>query len=423
MVSPISMMFYLLLFSFILPSGSVLGIPVKILLTMGILFFIAIELSRVKNFKLNRNIVLILIIMCVMCVWAGISIVNGYNDGLKSIIISFFSLLAVIIIAQLCFDNGWADVQTALKVLCVASAFYVMFKLLLEAMLIVGVVSYDMCDVFFRNVLDAEWMSLQFNFGPVPMYRITTANDTIPLIVYCFDVALRKRKLSHRIAMIAVMFLYVMIVYSRVIIVQFAFVTVFSVYIFIKNMGFTVKNTLMCISAVVVVFAMCAFLIYYQDGILIEHLKETFLYRFSGRQVAYSDGARNEQGIYLLNGFMQSPAWGHGLGAYVKECIRSHMSPYSYELEYVSYLYEFGIIGFVLIIGGFMFVFYKMSVGLCKYKNAKILLIVNFLIWAAKPMFNPSFLSSTSGMTIVTFMVLSLYYNKVYIGKAGISNE
>lgn len=423
MVSPISTMFYLLLFLFVLPSGSVLGIPVKILLTMGIIFFIVIESSRVKNIKLNRSIVLILIILCIMCVWAAISVVNGYNDGLKSILISFFSLLAVIIIAQLCFDNGWADVQTSFNVLRIAAASYVAFKLLLEVMLIVGVISYDMCDIFFRNVLDAEWMSLQFNFGSIPMYRITTSNDTIPLIVYCFDIALKKRRLLYRISMIAVMFLYVMIVYSRVIIVQFAFITVFSIFIFIKNGGITVKNAVMCISAVFIVIFMCVFLIYYQDGVLIEYLKETFLYRFSGKQVEYSDGARNEQGIYLLNGFMQSPAWGHGLGAYVKDCVRSHVSPYSYELEYVSYLYEFGIIGFFLIIGGFMFVFYKMSVGLCKHKSAKLLLMVNFLIWAAKPLFNPSFLSSTSGMTIVTFMVLALYYNNVYTGKAGIINE
>ncbi len=49
-----------------------------------------------------------------------------------------------------------------------------------------------------------------------------------------------------------------------------------------------------------------------------------------------------------------------------------------------------------------------MSIYKIHNKTIKSVLALNFLIWLGKPIFNPGFLSSNSGMVIVTIILLAL---------------
>lgn len=408
----IEWLFYLLLFSFVLPSGNVLGIPVKILLVLALFGCIGLEMIRQDKIKIDRYVINIMTIILIMMMWAILSLANGYTPGLKTFIKSSFSLLSVVVIALLCITNGWVDIKKAIKVLWTAVIFYVGLKILIELALIAHVISYDAVGNIFENYLRAEWMSLEFPLGPITCYRITTSNDTIPLILMSVELACGKKSIKNRIFLIGTMAVYSMIVYSRIVIVQFAAMVVIGMFFYFKKQGLTYANMLILAAIVIFVFGFAGLLIFYQDGKYLNNIIGTFAYRFSGTQVEASDGTRVEQFTHLYDGFVSAPFIGHGLGSFVSDFIRSESNPHSYELEYLSYLYQLGVVGTFLIIGGLMYNFFEVSVLWCKERIPQIILFLNFVIWAIKPFFNPGFMSSCSGMTIISFMIIGLYYNE-----------
>jgi hypothetical protein len=68
---------------------------------------------------------------------------------------------------------------------------------------------------------------------------------------------------------------------------------------------------------------------------------------------------RRQQLIALSNGWLERPFWGAGLGASVLGSIRSETMPWSYELYYLSLLYQTGVVGFVAYAAGVAWIFWK----------------------------------------------------------------
>lgn len=407
----INIFFYLLVFSFVLPSGSVVGIPVKMLLVLGLFVVVIWNILVNKETRISKYIVQISIIIAMLFIWAILGIINNYEDGLMPIFKSLFSLLSVIFLAEICISNQWIDIKFALQVVKMGVICFVGLKIAIELALIIHVIDLDTCTFIMSNILNAEWLTLQFQVGPLTMHRISTPNDAIPLILYSIDLACENKRVSRRMIEIALMAFYCLIVYSRVIIVQFVIMTVIGLAFHFRKHEFTKRDAMILLFGIVAILGLGVMLVTYKDGVLLSHLYDTLAFRFSGEQVEYSDSFRTEQAGYLLEGIIDKPLIGHGLGSYVREYLRSYISPSSYELEYMAFLYQFGIIGFVLIIIGMIVTFYQMSVKQCEEKIAKQMLMINLFIWAIKPTLNPGFLSSSSGMVIVTFMIIALYYN------------
>jgi rhamnosyltransferase len=61
----------------------------------------------------------------------------------------------------------------------------------------------------------------------------------------------------------------------------------------------------------------------------------------------HSEYLRREQFHALISGWLSSPLLGSGLGSYTNASIRSADMPWSYELHYLSLLYQTGVVGFV----------------------------------------------------------------------------
>lgn len=67
---------------------------------------------------------------------------------------------------------------------------------------------------------------------------------------------------------------------------------------------------------------------------------------------AESDDVRQMQMRELMKGIKESPVIGHGFGSYIENFIRSSSLPFSYEIEYLSFVYQMGILGFTIFILG-----------------------------------------------------------------------
>jgi hypothetical protein len=71
---------------------------------------------------------------------------------------------------------------------------------------------------------------------------------------------------------------------------------------------------------------------------------------FTGEGLTVSDRIRSAQSGELLDAWTQSPVFGHGLGATIDGYSRSDERPWDFELQYHLYLFQFGIVGVVILL-------------------------------------------------------------------------
>jgi hypothetical protein len=124
----------------------------------------------------------------------------------------------------------------------------------------------------------------------------------------------------------------------------------------------------------------------------------------------HTDAVRREQYARLKEFFARKPVLGHGVGSYDRDYVRSPRMPYSYELQLLSFLFKFGLMGFALFALG--------AAALCG-----VLFGRNIAAWAvlttlvASGVANPFYESSAFGVAFVmTVVVFSRWTRSVSQG-------
>jgi len=108
----------------------------------------------------------------------------------------------------------------------------------------------------------------------------------------------------------------------------------------------------------------------------------------------HADSVRKEQLARLKQLIAQKPLLGHGVGSYDRDYVRSPRMPYAYELQLVSFVAKFGVIGFALLALG--------ALALCALlfgSNVAAWAVV--LTLAASGVANPYYESSAFGVAFV----------------------
>lgn len=82
----------------------------------------------------------------------------------------------------------------------------------------------------------------------------------------------------------------------------------------------------------------------------LKSIKETFFEGFDFNNTT-SGIIRKQQTDALIKGWYNNTFFGQGIGSYAKDCIRSSSTPWSYEMVYISFLHQFGIIGVIIYFG------------------------------------------------------------------------
>lgn len=392
----------------VLPSGSIGRFPIKAffyLLTIAIMFLEI--LGGFSKRKLTKKEVFILFPVFNIILWILLGIKNGYMDGVKTELASFVSLILIVMIVSIyirCFSSA-AEIKQVRNLLYFTVLLFIGFKIIIEILYILKILDFNACSYIFRQLLNSQTMMHVHKVGNLKLCRFNTSNDTIPLILFSFDLICEDRSKLTRFLSICLFSFYTIIVYSRVVIVQFLLILLIYAYAEIK------KKNIWSIILVFCILVVCIIAIIYNGEIFIpESIRDIYTTRFTGTWVEYSDGIRIEQMKYLVRGISQHPILGNGFGSYVRNYIRSIPNPASYELEYLSFVYQFGILGFMLIIISLICIFYSQSAGILRYSWPKLVVLFNFSIWAVKPLFNPQFISSASGMVISVLIILSNYY-------------
>jgi len=128
-------------------------------------------------------------------------------------------------------------------------------------------------------------------------------------------------------------------------------------------------------------------ILFFFTEINIQNYVENFfsIFDFSSN---YSNIERANQLVSLLEGIYQAPLFGHGAGASASY-IRSVEQPWAYELSYVAFVFQYGVLGLILYFSGLLYIIInmlKMSQDLSLHKECRVFLIsfmiglVSFLI-------------------------------------------
>lgn len=124
-------------------------------------------------------------------------------------------------------------------------------------------------------------------------------------------------------------------------------------------------------------------------------------FRFLSKGATDSDLTRTLQYNRIVKSFIECPLLGNGIGYYIPDFIRSHLSLYSYELQIPALYMQMGIIGASSIILIVLTILFSQMKGLPL--NLSISYIVLVALWLSGGFFNPVIISSTGG---VSFLLL-----------------
>lgn len=401
--------YLILLFSFVLPSGSLFNVPIKVALSLILLAEIILSGELRCMDQITGSF---LYIFVCLYFWSVLSILNGYNTAL-SFLKNYFSLLFIVWASYELLSKGIVKETNFNKSIIWVSFLLIGLKIFSCLLLSVGSFNMESLSALFKTVFNADLTTMQIQLGSLTIYRIMLSNDAIPYLLYAFYLLKGKK---FKISFSLLMGIYTFVIYSRVYILYFAsIILLYWLIKIIQNKQYIADHQISVALAIGLTLTAFIIVLAWNNGALFNGI----ISRFNSHSVSASDSIRDEQFSYLWNGFLENVFVGHGAGSYSKDYIRSLSAPYSYEMEYLSFLYQFGVLGFVLIIAFTVVSFYKTIYSKNLEREVKAMLLLQFLIWLIKPFFNPSFLSSNSGLLIV----LMYFYGAYQKEKPVASNE
>lgn len=319
---------------------------------------------------------------------------------------NYFSLFVIVWETYELVKNEIISSKVIVKYVGFVSIIIIFIKICFSFALSFGLLEVEKVVNFYKICLNCDLTTMYFPIGNFMFYRLMVSNDYIPFVFFSFYLY-DKNKITNKIFMIVVMSIYTFIIFSRIIIVQFIIILVVSLYCyFMENKDAFEKYKIKLLALCSFGFIMLLFLTFKTN------LIGALIFRFSGNSTTISDSIRIEQKNELFNGINKSIFVGHGTGSYIKDYIRSETTPYTYELEYLSFLFQFGILGSLLIIVPTIYEFFDICLKKTITKQMKLLVLINLLLWVIKPLFNPGFISSNSGIIVALIYVLTDYNSK-----------
>lgn len=392
----IEILFYVLLFSFVLPTGTIFHIPLKALLSALIIFLFILYRPRFRLDNLTKGF---LFVILGLFIWSVIAILNGYLSTAASFSVSFISLLLTVWIGYELHEYDIVNAKKTLKMVSIISIIIILNAVVLSLLMSFGV------DViaFIKTVFNYEPITIALDLGGLMLFRVQMPNNTIPFIWLTYSL-MSHRRIGYKIFAVLMVGLLTAITFSRVLIVEFVGIILASFILKLFQNTKHTKDQAIGIGFISVVIAIALIVLVVNFGSTIFDYIEK---RFDSNLTQYSDSFREIQKEKLLEGFENSVLFGHGAGSYLDNYLRSTDVPYTYEKEYISFLYQFGIFGFIWIIGGTMLCFALLCLRKTDNNIIRWMAAISLIVWAIKPFFNPSFLSSNSGIIILSIYLYS----------------
>jgi hypothetical protein len=371
-----------------LPGGSVLGLNLK-LISSG-LFLVAFVLYVVAGgpFFSHAEIIFMGVVAAFLCFWSLVGVLNGQADTGQ--ILSQLRLIAMaILVAWLSIFAIRRGLVTAERLITVI--IYGMFCASAVKVALVAASVFSNIDPIqiTRSVFGEESVeAYPILFGLV---RLDFAQDILGAFALFALLApsvsgVRFGRTSKLFICIVVVLGSGLLAYSR----ANWFIYVVSIFVAMivqrswKTMAVTVLAALLlCVSFYDVLNAV------YEDRFV--------------REAESSDTGRIEQARALMGEIKARPILGKGMGAHVNTYISSGTQKYSYELQWLAFLMQFGIVGEL----GILLLVAASTRDLVMAKHpAKPWMLLLFVLWLLDSWTNPHITGSFAGATFGLFMAM-----------------
>lgn len=396
----IQVLYCLLILTFAFPSGTFFGFPLKV--TLVFLLFLSFILY---NRKINLDVLtkVFLFSLLGLIIWSIYAVIDGYLETTFSFAISYFSLLIIVWLSYEFYCTGIVSNRIIVKLISLVSILVIFLTILSSMVITTGFLTNERMINLFIRVFNYQPMTLLVSIGGFSYYRVQMVNNVIAFIWLSYTLVM-KRNFLYKLFVLLLVGLMTLISFSRLAIAEYLVVIAASILIFLfKNEKMTkdqAAGTLFI--SIIVVAAFVAFIAVFGSTIT-----EFIQLRFNSETTKFSDSFRDVQKTLLLEAFSQRPLIGFGAGSYLENYIRSTTALYSYEKEYLSFLYQFGIFGFAWIIVSPIVGITYICLSNTDNKVVRAMVVINLLLWLIKPLFNPTFLSSNSGIIIASIFTYS----------------
>ena len=376
----LNVVIYLCIISYALPTGVMKGIPIQKILVclLIILGGICLVLQRksleiIKSAKLEITLGVLGLLACI------VSYILGNEWSIKFTGLFYIS---VIVFVELYFLVRYelAEPEKIVECILYMMLLKILGKIIIEIVFVCKLIEYEAVIEFYLNMFGTEASTMTMHLGRLLLIRVQTSSDIIVVTLMPFYWMMEKYKKSIRSLLFALSGIYTLIVFSRVLMVEFCCFAFVAVLYYWKKIPKKVR----CIGVILVLASSVLW------------LKPVI------------------QMIELINGVKESPVFGHGFGSYISDYTRSGSMPFSYEIEYLSFCYQMGILGFVVFVGGVLLIYIRKIVKYAR-KNTwviKVFTLIGLGWFVIRPAFNPAFLGLQNGFQMIGLLMINMYFNK-----------
>lgn len=384
-----SLLLVLLFVAVCLPTGSIFGLNVKIILfavlSLTFLFFVATHSSE---WLTTAELIFLGLLIGCLCFWGLIAILNGQSET-PQLFLQMKDIASTVLIAWLCIY--FIRRRLLNPDIVVAAVVYAAITLaVLKLGLVVATLGLHVDPIqLIESVFGEE--SLVGGSIAFGLVRIDFSSDIVGglalFALLCPSVSGVRFRRSLVLPVVLILFASALLAYAR-------YIWFFDVVAFISAMIIErrIKVLVTLVLAMIpVIYVSC------------ETLQPLFGARLSSEQTTDSDLLRVEQSRGLTGEIKARPFFGKGLGTHVTGLIRSEQNRYSYEMQWLSWLMQFGIVG----VGGILLMISASARDLVASRHpAKLWLLLLFVLWLLGSWTNPYLTSSFAGATFGMFMAM-----------------
>lgn len=387
--------FILIIAGFIIPSDGSHGIlNIKALAFVATIFSISYYAMMTK--RLNRSqwqlFCFLLSSFLFLWIWFAIALVGNetpLNSSWEELKI-FWLTISTVAITYYLYTEKVLSFEKFLKTIIYANLLYSTVKVVLILLLAFGV--FDVLAIVTK--VGIRFMSMDIS-GKIP--RFQTSMDIATPFLFFF--LLKSERLGVNWSK-KFKFFYLTIS-SFAILLSFSRFLTFAVLLSIFLHAFSLKNPIPAIFKSLTLLALVIFAAISWIGV--NESTKIVERRLYSKENYKSDYVRKQQIAALLDEYEKTPITGKGIGSYAPAVIRDRQLLYSYEVQWVSFLMQFGLIGLTCILATVGMIANKiLSFPLTK---EKIALFTLFLAWLFAGFTNPFLISLTSGILYSLFLL------------------
>ena len=298
----LNVVIYLCIISYALPTGVMKGIPIQKILVclLIILGEICLVLQRksleiIKSAKLEITLGVLGLLACI------VSYILGNEWSIKFTGLFYIS---VIVFVELYFLVRYELAEPEKIVECML--LKILGKIIIEIVFVCKLIEYEAVIEFYLNMFGTEASTMTMHLGRLLLIRVQTSSDIIVVTLMPFYWMMEKYKKSIRSLLFALSGIYTLIVFSRVLMVEFCCFAFVAVLYYWKKIPKKVR----CIGVILVLASSVLWL---------KPVIQMIEFRFFSSFAVESDDVRQIQMRELINGVKESPVFGHGFGSYISD--------------------------------------------------------------------------------------------------------